>query len=192
MENNVVKYNLTISQKVAIKLSGLLCQNTSQEVVIFCVGNPKIWYDCFAPFLAELLRLNSSIKSYIYGGINFAITSENIQLYMDFIKSKHPAACIIVVDNCLTIDPDECGDVVITKRATNVAGLAGDYLFGDISVMLKTNPQDNCYIFLKKMQSLIPQVALGISQALDKCTLVNLMYNSKLSNTKQLSFVYKK
>ena len=192
MEDNIIKYKLSLSQKVAIELSGLLQNNASREVVIFCVGNPKIWYDCFAPFLAEILRLQGNIKSYIYGGINFAITSDNLQLYMDFIKAKHPSACIIVVDNCLTINKAESGTIAITKRATNVAGLSGDYLFGDISILLKTNPQDSCFAFLKNLQQILPQVANGINQALGKSAIINLMYNGQTASANAKSFVYKK
>lgn len=187
-----LKYSLTTSQSTAMQLAGLLQQYFGKEIVLFCVGNAKIWYDCFAPLLAEMLRMDNANNFYIYGGINFCITAENIEMYINFVKAKHPSACVIVVDNCLTLDESECGTIKISKRSTNIAGLAGGYLFGDISIMLATCPTANCFGFLKMLQRILPQVVLGIEQAINNTTILNLVYNKNLKSCKNIAFVCKK
>ncbi len=149
------------------KLVLLLNEYSGREVVFFCVGNHKVWFDCFAPFLAECLRKFSLNKCFVYGGINFSITPENLQKYAAFVKNKHPSACIIVVDNCLTANLAESGKIVLAKRCTNLAGLMGGYLFGDISLLLKTFPMQNSFSFLRVVENLLLPVTSAIISAIN-------------------------
>ena len=83
-----------------------------KEIVFFCAGNYKIWYDDFSSVFAEKLK-SIGLRCFIYGGKGHSITACNIVSYMDFINQKHPGAYIIVVDNLLTTNAAETGELVI-------------------------------------------------------------------------------
>ncbi len=151
MKINMQHYKSYIYYK---QLSDILQNYKNKEIVFFCAGNYKIWFDCFAPLVGELLRLIPNNNCFVYGGTKFPITAENITEYMDFINAKHPNACIIVIDNCITLDASESGKVIINPRTTKVAGLTNNRMFGDISILLKTYTKQDSYYFLKTQQTL--------------------------------------
>lgn len=150
MKINIKNY---MAYKYYNRLLDILKDYQNKEIIFFCVGNYKIWFDCFAPLFAEILRTKTN-SVYIFGGVNYPITPENLVEYMDFIKDKYPAACVIVVDNCITLDPNCSGEVVINKRSTIPAGLINSRAFGDVSILLKTYPKEDCYTFLHKQYNL--------------------------------------
>ena len=139
------------------KLADCIKNYKYKEVVFFCVGNSKVWYDCFAPLLADKLREKALKNAFIYGGKQFSITPTNLIEYIDFIKRIHSNACIIVVDNLLTFNSDDCGLIDIFNRSTNISGLYNKCLFGDISILLKTYPYNNIG-FLDIQNRIIEQI----------------------------------
>lgn len=139
------------------QLSKLLTFYNNKEVVFFCVGNYKVWFDCFASSLAIKLK-TIAIRSFIYGGKDFPITPDNLCEYMDFVNKKHPKACIIVIDNLLTFSEDECGQLVINNRSTNLAYFSKNVTFGNISILLKTYPYKNSYDFLHKQSKIVDDI----------------------------------
>lgn len=150
--------------KYYTQLYKLLKKYQNKEIVFFCVGNYKIWYDSFSSELSsELKKLN--LKVFIYGGQDFPILPDTLSCCMQWIENKHPNACVVVVDNLLTIDASNCGDLIISERKTNMAGLTKNLAFGNVSVLLKTYPYEDCYSFLKKQR----QTVLHLTKAIKLC-----------------------
>lgn len=159
--NNLINFNF---QKYYLALSKLLKKYKYKEIVFFCVGNYKVWYDSFASiFTSEIKKI--STRSFVYGGKDFPIVPDNLSYYMDFVRCKHPSACVIVVDNLLTLQPTECEEVVIKNRTTNIAGLNSCLTFGDISVLYKTFPYQNSNIFLEKQYKQV-KIIISVFQKL--------------------------
>ena len=152
---------IAIDQYIYYKdLKQLLSLYNNKEIVFFCVGNYKVWYDSFASELASSLR-ELSFKAYIYGGKNFPIVPDNLSAYIDFVNAKHPYACIIVVDNLLTFSNKDCGNVIIRNRASNIAYFSQNLAFGHISLLLKTYPYNNSYNFLNKQSQIVKKLVLA-------------------------------
>ena len=93
----------------------------NKEIVLFCVGNYKIWYDSFGPTFAEMARKNN-IHCFIYGGEQTSIVSDNLLDYMKFVESKHPSATIVIVDNCLTSTTSNLYDIEIKRNEEKSKG----------------------------------------------------------------------
>lgn len=161
-----MKFNINnyMNQQKYNELLNIIKEFPNKEIVFFCVGNYKIWYDSFAPILSSIIKQIPYNKCFVYGGLDNAITPENLFEYMDFVKEKHPSACVIVVDNCLTSDINERGSLVISKRACKVAAYVNDRLFGDISVLLKTYINDNAIEFLNMQNQIIKNLVLILNK----------------------------
>ena len=132
----------------------LLEEYKHKEIVLFCVGNYKIWFDSFASAVAAAAK-QENINAFVYGGKDYPIVPDNLPEYIDFVKNKHPKAAIIVVDNILTTNQQYCGKLIISKRATEVSSLYAPLLFGNISVLLNTNPYINPELFLEKQSFVV-------------------------------------
>lgn len=161
-------YNLLMTNLKAFNLyknlKTLLYKYRYKEKVFLCVGNYKIWYDCFSCELEKMIKV-TGIKAYVYGGMNFPILKHNIDQYAKFIKIKHPNACVIVVDNILTNNTQYCGELVIKEESTNIAALTAAYRVGDISVLLYTNTGVDGYAFLdyqKKIVYVLAKIFNGV------------------------------
>ncbi len=149
--NNLINIDVYKYYNKFLQLSN---KYNNKEVVFFCAGNCKVWYDSFASCFASRLR-EIGIDCYIYGGKDFPIVPETINEYISWVEKKHPSACVFVVDNLLTFDVQDCGKLIISERKTNIAGLSQNLLFGDISILLTTNPRENCYRFLENQQIIV-------------------------------------
>ena len=130
-------------------LSNLLNKHKYKEIVFFCVGNYKVWYDSFASVFSSEIKTTTT-KCFVYGGKEFPIVPNNLISYIDFVKQKHPYACVIVVDNLLTLQPIDCEELIINNRSTNIAGITSNLTFGNISILYKTYPYQNSSVFLEK------------------------------------------
>lgn len=150
--------------KLYNNLKTLLYKYRYKEKVFLCVGNYKIWYDCFACKLGQAIK-NLGVNAYVYGGTEFPILKHNVDQYTKFIKSKHPNACVIVIDNILTNNTQYCGKLEIKEESTNIAALTSGYRVGDISVLLYTNTGVDGYVFLdyqRKIVYLLANIFNGI------------------------------
>ena len=131
--NNLININ---TFKYYYQFEKLLNIYQNKELVFFCAGNYKVWYDCFASEVANVLK-ELKIKCFIYGGNQFSILPENLSDYIHFVQNKHPNACVIVVDNLLTFDQSECGQIIVSDRSTNISAMCKNIAFGNISLLLK-------------------------------------------------------
>lgn len=154
--------------------------NQNNEVVLFCAGNPKIWYDSFGPWFADEFR-KYCCRVFVYGGVNFAIVPDNLNTFVDFVNLKHPKATVIVVDSRYAINKTEHMCLTIQKRSSHIAGLSNNLAFGDYSILLSCYPKSN-FAKTKFIQTIIIK---KIAQKLQNY-LSNMQKNCKLlaNNTK--------
>ena len=72
------------------------------DIVFLCVGNSEVWYDSFGPIVGSLLTNKFNIPYYVYGNMKKDIRQSNLNLYIDWIKSKHMKSKILLFDSALT------------------------------------------------------------------------------------------
>lgn len=124
-------------------LEQILITNKQKEIVFFCVGNHKVWYDCFGPTLAEKLR-KENVSFFIYGGESCPILPDNLTSYMNFVEVKHPNALVVVVDSCLLTDFEKPNSLSISMCKTKPAYFFGEIpSFGNVSILFKMSPWKN-------------------------------------------------
>jgi putative sporulation protein YyaC len=147
-------------------LKSILEQKIYSEIVFCCVGNPKIWFDCFSSCVGKLLKANPQNKCFVYGGDNYPIVPDNLLEYMDFIETKHPSACIIVLDNCITLDCSQNYCIAINNSSLIPAGLINSRPFGHISIVLKTYIDCDCWEFLSGQTAAIKELMPALEKVI--------------------------
>ena len=113
-------------------LEKLIKISEEREVVFLCVGNSRVWYDCFGPIFGSVL-ISLGINKYIYGNTKFNITANNVSYFVELIYKFHNNPYIIVVDSIL--DGNFCGGLKIREKSIICAGLSNSPLeIGDMSI----------------------------------------------------------
>ena len=154
-------YEYSVKQSIE-KLNCFLKENKTQEIVFFCAGNYKIWYDSFSSAVADGLK-HENIKCFVYGGKGFSILATNILSYMGFIEKKHPQAKIIIIDNCKTCFSAESGCLVSKQMSTIPAGLINSKSFGHYSLLLKVCLTEDSEKFLEKQKFVVNEILQKIA-----------------------------
>ena len=131
-----------LEYKIEKQFDEVFNKSINKEIVLFCVGNYKIWYDSFGPLFAEVARKNN-INCFIYGGSANPIMPDNLLEYMQFVEQKHPSALIILIDNCLSAEKKEMLDIKIKSVPSVPAGFVHSKKFGDISILLILSLETN-------------------------------------------------
>lgn len=90
------------------------------EIVILCVGTNKVIADCFAPIVGEML-IKGNIGVYVYGNLKNTVNALNIDKYIEYIKTKHRNASVLVIDTRITFSNEI--KVSYGKGPLEVAGL---------------------------------------------------------------------
>lgn len=89
-----------------------------RNVVFLCVGNSKIWYDCFGPFVGSLAQ-SLDFEYFIYGNARSNILLSNIDEYIEMIYRFHVNPYIIVFDSSIS---DVLDFDIIVKEGKTVCG----------------------------------------------------------------------
>ncbi len=71
-----------------------------RSIVFLCVGNAKVWFDCFGPYVGSLLQ-KLGINYYVYGNVRSNILTNNIEEYVNMIYRFHVNPYIIVFDSSI-------------------------------------------------------------------------------------------
>lgn len=100
---NSVDQVLKIQNNISFinKLENVNGLKENRSVVFLCVGNSKIWYDAFGPYVGTLLQ-KMGIGNYVYGNIRSNILLSNIDEFIDMIYKFHSNPYIIVVDSAIS------------------------------------------------------------------------------------------
>lgn len=89
------------------------------ELVFLCIGTDRITGDCFGPLVGS--KLQEKLENYnifnltIYGTLKENVCYTNIKEILKIIETRHPKACLIVVDAALSTQ-EEIGNIVIQKE----------------------------------------------------------------------------
>lgn len=103
-----------------------------KSIVFLCVGNSKVWFDCFGPYVGSLLQ-KLGIEYYVYGNVRSNILTNNIEEYVNMIYRFHVNPYIIVFDSAISDVEDF--DIVV-KEGQTTCGAFSDKAFsvGDLKV----------------------------------------------------------
>lgn len=86
--------------------------DAESEHVFLCVGSDKFVCDSLAPIVAETLKKKYDIKAYVYGGLDYNITAQNLTQTINYISTYHEGAQLIIIDATLG---DALGEIKLTK-----------------------------------------------------------------------------
>lgn len=114
MENYFCQY-VKIQNNISIieKLENAKKENRS--IVFLCVGNSKVWFDSFGPFVGSFLQM-CGIEYFVYGNIRSNVLIDNIDEFIEMIYRFHVNPFIIVVDSSV-YDGDEF-DLLVKQEKT--------------------------------------------------------------------------
>ena len=83
-----------------------------KEPVFVCVGSDKFVCDSVAPIVAEFLKNRYNIRAYVYGGLDYNITAENLSFAINYITTYHPDKQVVIIDAALG---EMLGEIKVTK-----------------------------------------------------------------------------
>lgn len=142
--------------------------DTKTVPVFVCIGSDKFVCDSLAPIVAEKLKKKYNIKAYVYGGLDYNITAQNVTQVLNYISTYHEGAQVIVVDATLG---DALGEIKLTNSCYPAFGTTlpkcsvGD--FSILGVVGKNNGDFNLNSTrLKAVVRVAEDVARAISMAL--------------------------
>lgn len=126
-------FNQYASEGISSALSMINLHNKTP--IIVCVGSDLVLGDSLGPLVGTFLR-RKNISSFVYGTLNFPITSKEIEYAKTYIKQMHPDSQIIAIDAALG-DSDEVGLIkVINKGLKPGIGVNKKLgVLGDVSIM---------------------------------------------------------
>lgn len=142
--------------------------------VFLCVGNSGIVGDCFGPLVGEFLTKKYGIKQ-VFGNLCHNITSKNLEVECDKIKTLFPDSKIVVVDAALS-QPENVGMVKFLTTGCIPACGTNFKIVGDFSLLgLTCSSGISAMGFLKTVKfnmvlEMANFVAKTISQSLDLIT----------------------
>lgn len=87
--------------EIVSKLEKLKEIDNSRPIVFLCVGNSKIWYDCFGPFVGSVMQ-KLGFKYFVYGNNRANVLLNNIVEYISMIYSFHMNPFIVVLDSSIS------------------------------------------------------------------------------------------
>lgn len=131
---NCVKQVIKVQNNISFinKLEKAKMMSNSRSVVFLCVGNSKIWFDAFGPYVGSLLQ-KMGVKNYVYGNNRYNILGNNIKNFVDLIYRFHINPYIIVVDSSVSNVSEF--DIFVSEEKT-VCGAYSEspYEVGDMKI----------------------------------------------------------
>ena len=80
--------------------------------IFLCVGSDKWVCDSLAPIVAETLKHEFNIDTFVYGGLDYNINANNLMEAVNYIETVHPSSTIILIDATFG---KEAGTVVLKE-----------------------------------------------------------------------------
>ena len=114
-----------------------------RSIVFLCVGNSKVWFDCFGPYVGSLLQ-KLGVEYYVYGNVRANILTDNIEEYVNMIHRFHVKPYIIVFDSAVS-DVEEFDISVKEEQTTCGAFSENPFSVGDMKV--------SCLVPVKEIKS---------------------------------------
>lgn len=142
--------------------------NKNTVPVFLCIGCDKFVCDSLAPIVAENLKHRYGVCAFVYGGLDYNITSENLSEALNYITTQHDGAQIVVVDATLG---ETLGEIKLTKWCyPALAKTLPTRRVGDLSILgvvgKKTADFNLNSTRLKVVMSMADDISLAIAMAL--------------------------
>lgn len=89
------------------------------ELVFLCIGTDRMTGDCFGPLVGS--KLQEKLEHYnifnltIYGTLKENVCYTNIKEILKMIETRHPSACLIVIDAALSTQ-EKIGNIFVQKE----------------------------------------------------------------------------
>ncbi len=111
------------------------CNPQNKKPIFICIGSDLVLGDSLGPLVGTFLR-KKNVRSYIYGTLNYPITSKEIEYARTCVKHMHPNAISIAIDAAIG-GADDIGLVRVINKGLK-PGLGVDKnlgTIGDISII---------------------------------------------------------
>ena len=136
MENKTYSFN-TFSEHTptGIFQSLIECNPQNKKPIFICIGSDLVLGDSLGPLIGTTLK-NKNIRSYIYGTLNFPITSKEVEYARTYLKQMHPSCISIAIDAAIG-DSDDVGLIRVFNKGLK-PGLGVDKnlgTVGDLSII---------------------------------------------------------
>ena len=86
----------------------------NKKPIIVCIGSDLVLGDSLGPLIGTLLK-KKDVKSYVYGTLNFPITSKEVEYARTYLRQMHPDSIIIAIDAAVG-DPNDVGLIRIQNK----------------------------------------------------------------------------
>ena len=93
----------------------------NRRPVFVCVGSDRFVCDSLAPIVAEYLRGTYNISAFVYGGLDYNITAENLSSAMNYITTEHSREQIVLIDAAVG---ENLGEIMVTRSSYPALGRA--------------------------------------------------------------------
>lgn len=132
--------------------------------VFVCVGSDKFVCDSLAPIVAEILKKKYDIKAYIYGGLDYNITAQNLTETLNYISTYHEGAQVIVIDATLG---DTLGEIKLTKGCYPALGTTlPKRSVGDFSILGVVGKKGGDFNLNSTRLKVVVEVAGNVAKAI--------------------------
>jgi len=141
----------------------------TRPVVFLCVGNSKIWYDCFGPYMGSLMQ-TLGFEYFVYGNNRANILLDNIEEYISMIYSFHINPFIVVLDSA--ISNQEEFDIRVEFESTVCGALSETPVeVGDFKI--------SCLVPAKQIKSSAGYVKM-LKEIKRVCFFLNFVFNDDI------------
>ncbi len=131
MENNFSQY-IKIQNNISIIEKLEKAKNENCSIVFLCVGNSKVWFDSFGPFVGSFLQI-SGIENFVYGNLRSNVLIDNIDEFLNMIYKFHVNPFIIVVDSSIYDGKDF--DLLVKEEKTVCGAFSKNpVMVGDLKI----------------------------------------------------------
>ncbi len=146
------------------------CNPSNKKPILICIGSDLVLGDSLGPLVGTLLR-KKNVRSYIYGTLNYPITSREVEYARTYIKQMHPNSISIAVDAAVG-ESNDIGLIRIMNKGLK-PGLGVDKslgVVGDISIIgvVAEKSLNNYNLFNLTRLNLIYKMAEQIADAIEK------------------------
>lgn len=86
----------------------------NKKPIIVCIGSDLVLGDSLGPLIGTFLK-KKDVKSYVYGTLNFPITSKEVEYARTYLKQMHPESIIIAIDAAVG-DPNDVGLIRVQNK----------------------------------------------------------------------------
>ena len=146
------------------------CNPSNKKPIIVCIGSDLVLGDSLGPLIGTFLK-KDGVKSYVYGTLNFPITSKEVEYARTYLKQMHPDSMIIAIDAAVG-EPNDVGLIRVQNKGIKPGlGVNKDLSeVGDVGIIgvVAAKSLQNYNLFNLTRLNLIYKMAEDISKGITK------------------------